>query len=103
MSKGGLRGQIKRLVSLEKPKGHLTYSDLSRSPLPDMVSSDQLDTWLGTIDEVEGEILDPSGETDHTKEVGGELGKSEEANSVSEDNSKMPNRTPLFLLVKWVR
>jgi len=41
---------------------------------------------LGTIDEVEGEIFEPSGQTDHTKEVGGQVGKSEEAKGGSEDN-----------------
>ena len=57
MAKNGLPGEAKRLISLGKQKGHLSYQDVTNSPLSDTVSSRQLDTLLGTLDEMEVEIV----------------------------------------------
>ena len=57
MAKNGLPSEAKRLISLGKQKGHLSYQDVTNSPLSETVSSHQLDTLLGTFDEMEVEIV----------------------------------------------
>ena len=63
MAKNGLPSEAKRLISLGKQKGHLSYQDVTNSPLSETVSSHQLDTLLGTIDEMEVEIVKEAEET----------------------------------------
>ena len=57
MAKNGLPSEAKRLISLGKQKGHLSYQDGTHSPLSDTVSSHHLDTLLGTLDEMEVDIV----------------------------------------------
>ena len=57
MAKTELTVEIKRLISLGKKKGHLTYSDLSNSTLAESVNSEELGNVLGTFEEMEVEIV----------------------------------------------
>jgi len=85
MAKSKLPGEVKRLISLEKQKGHLTYNDLSPSPLSEKVSSEKLETLLGTVDEMDVEIAEPAEQTVPQQEVGKQNRKSDEANVDLED------------------
>jgi RNA polymerase primary sigma factor len=85
MAKYELPGEVKRLISLEKQKGHLTYNDLSPSPLSEKVSSEQLETLWGTVDEMDVEIAEPAEQTVNQQEVGEQNRKSDEASVDLED------------------
>ena len=85
MAKSKLPGEVKRLISLEKQKGHLTYNDLSPSPLSEKVSSEKLETLLGTVDEMHVEIAEPAEQTVPQQEGGKQNRKSDEANVDLED------------------
>ena len=80
MAKNGLPSEAKRLISLGKQKGHLSYQEVTNSPLSDTVSSGQLDTLLGTLDEMEVDIVK---ETEGAKSYQG----GEKSVDASEDNA----------------
>ena len=63
MAKNGLPSEAKRLISLGKQKGHPSYQNVTNSPLSETGASHQLDTLLGTFDEMEVDIVKEAEET----------------------------------------
>ena len=57
MPKQGLPREVKRLISLGKEKGHLTYDDLNNSLLAEVVSSGQLNNLLAVFGEMDIEFI----------------------------------------------
>ena len=95
MPKQELLGEVKKLITLGKEKGFLTYDDLNSTLPADVVSSDQFSTIMTMFGEMDIEIVE-SAETERTpKAAEGEeaIEESEEADS-SEENEKEIDLTP---------
>ncbi len=52
--------ELKKLISLGKEKGYLTYKEVNDALPPDIVSSEQIDDMMILFDEMEIEIVDSS-------------------------------------------
>ena len=61
MSKEKRTDEIKRLVSLGRQKGQLTYKDLNQALPAEVMSSDQLHLILMALSEMNIEVLDVPG------------------------------------------
>jgi RNA polymerase primary sigma factor len=99
MPKEELQVEVKKLISLGKQKGYLTYEELNSSLPAEMVSSEQLSNLMTIFGEMDIEIVEGSeGERDQRKmadnEEGGE--EAEEAEEL-EEGEKEIDLTPGLL------
>ncbi len=60
MPKEELLGEVKKLISLGKEKGYLTYDELNSTLPAEMVSSEQLSNLMTIFGEMDIEIVDAS-------------------------------------------
>ncbi len=68
MPKEELQVEVKKLISLGKQKGYLTYEELNNTLPAEMVSSEQLSNLMTIFGEMDIEIIDGSeGDRDHRK------------------------------------
>jgi len=69
MPKEELLGEVKKLISIGKEKGYLTYDELNNSLPADMVSSEQISNLMSMFGEMDIEIVD-SADGDREQKLG---------------------------------
>jgi len=69
MGKGGKSNGFKRLISLGKEKGFLTFDEVNDNLPEDMTSSDQIDELMMMFDEMDIEVVDEALKLSRDKEV----------------------------------
>ncbi len=91
MAKDELLIEVKKLISLGKEKGYLTYEDLNSKLPADMISSEQLGNLMTMFGEMDIEILDQAEGDRYQKGAGGEEsdGGSEEAEGLEETEKEI--------------
>ena len=70
MGKGGKSNGFKRLISLGKEKGFLTYDEVNDNLPEDMISSDQIDEVMMMFDEMDIEVVEEALKMSQDQEVG---------------------------------
>jgi RNA polymerase primary sigma factor len=70
MGKEGKSNGFKRLISLGKEKGFLTFDELNDNLPEDMISSDQIDEVMMMFDEMDIDVVDETLQLSQEKEVG---------------------------------
>ena len=96
MPKQELLGEVKKLISIGKEKGFLTYDELNNTLPAEVVSSDQFGSIMTMFGEMDIEIVDaPDGERTPKAERddAGDEGDEGEAEA-EEDNEKAIDLTP---------
>src|SRR3989441_247576 len=102
MRKEDKTDEVKRLISMGKEKGFLTYRDLNTTLPADMVSSERLSSLMTMFGEMDIEIIDsPEGERyqqmmsegEGTTEEAEEAEESEEGVAVEQDDGELRQRT----------
>ncbi len=95
MPKDELLLEVKKLISLGKEKGYLTYEELNSRLPADMVSSEQLGNLMTMFGEMDIEILDSSEGDRYQKMAGAEEAVGEpEDGEVLEEGEKEIDLTP---------
>ncbi|HMS84875.1 MAG TPA: RNA polymerase sigma factor RpoD [Nitrospira sp.] len=96
MSKQELLGEVKKLISIGKEKGFLTYDELNSTLPAEVVSSDQFGSIMAMFGEMDIEIVEATDGERTSKRSDGEGGEEgEEAESDSDDeNDKAIDLTP---------
>jgi RNA polymerase primary sigma factor len=84
MPKEELLGEVKKLISIGKEKGYLTYDELNNSLPADMVSSEQISSLMSMFGEMDIEIVD-SADGDREQK----LGEPEEAMEEVEEKDEL--------------
>ena len=99
MPKEELQVEVKKLISLGKQKGYLTYEELNNTLPAEMVSSEQLSNLMTIFGEMDIEIIDGSeGDHDHRKMADNEEAAEEvEAAEELEEGEKEIDLTPGLL------
>jgi RNA polymerase primary sigma factor len=97
MPKQELLGEVKKLITIGKEKGFLTYDELNNTLPAEVVSSDQFGSIMTMFGEMDIEIVDaPEGERTQKRAESGDAGEEvEEAETESdEENDKPIDLTP---------
>src|SRR6476469_3211869 len=98
MAKQELLVEVKKLISIGKEKGFLTYDELNSTLPAEVVSSEQFGSIMSMFGEMDIEIVDaPEGERQQKNRATGDqeegAEEAEEAEAV-EDNEKEIDLTP---------
>src|SRR5262247_3756297 len=92
MAKPELLGEVKKLISMGKEKGFLTYDELNSTLPAEVVSSEQFGSIMSMFGEMDIEIVDaPEGERQQKSRTAGDQ---DEAGEGGEDNEKEIDLTP---------
>ncbi|MGZ8364737.1 MAG: RNA polymerase sigma factor RpoD [Nitrospira sp.] len=96
MSKQELLGEVKKLITIGKEKGFLTYDELNSTLPAEVVASDQFGSIMAMFGEMDIEIIEASDGDRPQKRSEGEAGEEvEEAESEpEEENEKAIDLTP---------
>jgi RNA polymerase primary sigma factor len=95
MAKQQLLGEVKKLISIGKEKGYLTYDELNSTLPAEMVSSEQLSNLMTIFGEMDIEIIDAAGGDRYQKAANGEEAVEEvEASEELETEEKEIDLTP---------
>jgi RNA polymerase primary sigma factor len=95
MPKEELLGEVKKLISIGKEKGYLTYDELNSTLPAEMVSSEQLNNLMTIFGEMDIEIVDAAEGDRYQKMADGEeTAESNEEAEESEENEKEIDLTP---------
>ena len=95
MAKEQLLGEVKKLISLGKSKGFLTYEELNSKLPSDMVSSEQLGNLMTIFGEMDIEIIDAADADRHQKSSDNEdSGDEAEEPEEAEETEKEIDLTP---------
>ena len=95
MAKQQLLGEVKKLISIGKEKGFLTYDELNSTLPAEMVSSEQLSNLMTIFGEMDIEIVDAADGERYQKIADGEEAVEEvEANEEIEAEEKEIDLTP---------
>ncbi len=95
MAKEQLLGEVKKLISLGKSKGFLTYEELNSKLPSDMVSSEQLGNLMTIFGEMDIEIIDAADADRHQKASDNEdSGDEAEEPEETEETEKEIDLTP---------
>ena len=96
MSKQELLGEVKKLITIGKEKGFLTYDELNSTLPAEVVSSDQFGSIMAMFGEMDIEIIEASDGDRPRKRSEGEVGEDvEDVESDSEEeNDKAIDLTP---------
>ena len=94
MPKEELLGEVKKLISIGKEKGYLTYDELNNTLPAEMVSSEQIGNLMSMFGEMDIEIVDSAdgdreqklGETEETVE---EVEEVEEKEEIEEEEKEI--------------
>src|SRR5690348_985717 len=89
MPKEELLGEVKKLISIGKEKGYLTYDELNNTLPAEMVSSEQIGNLMSMFGEMDIEIVD-SADGDREQK----LGEIEEPAEEVEEEEKEIDLTP---------
>lgn len=81
MAKEELLGEVKKLISIGKEKGYLTYDELNNTLPAEMVSSEQIGTLMSMFGEMDIEIVD-SADGDREQKLGESEEPAEEVDEV---------------------
>jgi len=81
MAKEELLGEVKKLISIGKEKGYLTYDELNNTLPAEMVSSEQIGTLMSMFGEMDIEIVD-SADGDREQKLGESEEPAEEVEEV---------------------
>jgi RNA polymerase primary sigma factor len=84
MPKEELLGEVKKLISIGKEKGYLTYDELNSSLPAEMVSSEQLSNLMTIFGEMDIEVIDAADSERYQEKA-----EAEEAAEESEDGEEM--------------
>jgi RNA polymerase primary sigma factor len=87
MPKEELLGEVKKLISIGKEKGYLTYDELNNTLPAEMVSSDQIGNLMSMFGEMDIEIVD-SADGDREQKLGEIEEPAEEVEEVEEAEGK---------------
>jgi len=95
MPKEELLGEVKKLISIGKEKGYLTYDELNSTLPAEMVSSEQLNNLMTIFGEMDIEIVDAAEGDRYQKMADGEeAAETTEEAEESEENEKEIDLTP---------
>jgi RNA polymerase primary sigma factor len=95
MAKEELLGEVKKLISIGKEKGYLTYDELNSTLPAEMVSSEQLNNLMTIFGEMDIEIVDAAEGDRYQKMADGEeTAETTEEAEESEENEKEIDLTP---------
>ena len=96
MSKQELLGEVKKLITIGKEKGFLTYDELNSTLPAEVVSSDQFGSIMAMFGEMDIEIIEAADGEQIQKRSEGEAGEeAEEVESdAEEENDKAIDLTP---------
>ncbi len=95
MPKQELLGEVKKLISVGKEKGFLTYDELNSALPAEVVASDQFGTIMSMFGEMDIEIVDsPEGERYQKSSENEEASDDGEEGEASEENEKEIDLTP---------
>jgi RNA polymerase primary sigma factor len=95
MPKQQLLGEVKKLISIGKEKGYLTYDELNSTLPAEMVSSEQLSNLMTIFGEMDIEIVEAAeGERYQKMTDGEEAGEEAEAGEEVETEEKEIDLTP---------
>ncbi|HEX9156047.1 MAG TPA: RNA polymerase sigma factor region1.1 domain-containing protein, partial [Nitrospira sp.] len=98
MAKQELLVEVKKLISIGKEKGFLTYDELNSTLPAEVVSSEQFGSIMTMFGEMDIEIVDaPEGTERQQKSRGGDQedsGEEVEESEASEENEKEIDLTP---------
>ncbi|MEK7726736.1 MAG: RNA polymerase sigma factor region1.1 domain-containing protein, partial [Nitrospirota bacterium] len=99
MAKQELLGEVKKLITIGKEKGFLTYDELNNTLPAEVVSSDQFGSIMTMFGELDIEIVDaPDGErTQKRTERGEAADDAEEAETETEAEAEEENEKPIDL------
>ena len=99
MAKQELLGEVKKLITMGKEKGFLTYDELNNTLPAEVVSSDQFGSIMTMFGELDIEIVDaPDGErTQKRTERGEAADDAEEAETETEAEAEEENEKPIDL------
>ncbi len=99
MAKQELLGEVKKLITIGKEKGFLTYDELNNTLPAEVVSSDQFGSIMTMFGELDIEIVDaPDGErTQKRTERGEAADDAEEAETETEAETEEENEKPIDL------
>ena len=99
MAKQELLGEVKKLITMGKEKGFLTYDELNNTLPAEVVSSDQFGSIMTMFGELDIEIVDaPDGERTQKRTERGEAGDdAEEAETETEAEAEEENEKPIDL------
>ena len=97
MAKQELLGEVKKLITMGKEKGFLTYDELNNTLPAEVVSSDQFGSIMTMFGELDIEIVDaPDGErTQKRTERGEAADDAEEAETETEAEAEEENEKPI--------
>ena len=87
MPKEELLGEVKKLISIGKEKGYLTYDELNNTLPAEMVSSEQIGNLMSMFGEMDIEIVD-SADGDREQKLGEIEEPAEEVEEVEEVEGK---------------
>jgi RNA polymerase primary sigma factor len=87
MPKEELLGEVKKLISIGKEKGYLTYDELNNTLPAEMVSSEQIGNLMSMFGEMDIEIVD-SADGDREQKLGESDEPAEEVEEVEEVEGK---------------
>ncbi|MBH0192836.1 MAG: RNA polymerase sigma factor RpoD, partial [Nitrospira sp.] len=92
MPKQELLGEVKKLITIGKEKGFLTYDELNSTLPAEVVSSEQFGSIMTMFGEMDIEIVDaPEGERPRKRAQSGEAGEeAEEVEAESEEENDKP-------------
>src|SRR5512139_2689843 len=92
MAKQELLGEVKKLITIGKEKGFLTYDELNNTLPAEVVSSDQFGSIMTMFGEMDIEIVDaPDGErAQKTTERDDAADESDEAEAESDEENEKP-------------
>ena len=96
MSKQELLGEVKKLITIGKEKGFLTYDDLNSTLPAEVVSSDQFGSIMAMFGEMDIEIIEAADGERLQKRSEGEAGEEAEdvESDAEEENDKAIDLTP---------
>ena len=78
MASGNEIEELKRLITVGKEKGFLTYEELNSALPPDLVSSEQIDDMMMIFDEMDIQIVEGVHMVKSTKKAEDEDGKDDD-------------------------
>ncbi|MDR4503026.1 MAG: RNA polymerase sigma factor RpoD [Nitrospirales bacterium] len=94
MSKEKIVGDVQRLITLAREKGHLTHKDLSQVLPVEIVTSDQLHVVLLALNEMNIEVLDLPKDVIQHAASGADIEDSDHSNDDSDNSNSDIDLTP---------
>jgi RNA polymerase primary sigma factor len=94
MPKQEFMSEVKKLISIGKEKGFLTYEELNSTLPPDVVSPDQLNTLVTMFGEMDIDIVESADAQRQQKATESRESEEEEEGEASEENEREIDLTP---------